>query len=223
MEKRTAFNFYRSYYDVAAELSDKDRLAFYDAVMQKQFFNKETELTGNAKFAYISQKHSIDRQVKGYMDKMGISVYQQVNNPTQPPYQPPSVDPTQPPTDDPCQQEKEKGEEEEKEKEELNTIDFASLLKFINFKTGRNFKVINQGVQKKYNARLREGYTKEDIKQAITSAVKAQNHIDSKNKYLTPEFFSRAEKIDLYAAVGKTGIASSYNSNKNSSYGITDV
>ena len=31
MSKRKAFNFYFSYYDIAKELTDKDRLAFYDA------------------------------------------------------------------------------------------------------------------------------------------------------------------------------------------------
>lgn len=70
MSKRKAFNFYFSYYDIAKELSDKDRLAFYDAIIQRQFYGIETELSGLAKFAYISQKHSIDSQVNGWESKM---------------------------------------------------------------------------------------------------------------------------------------------------------
>ena len=70
MSKRKAFNFYFSYYDIAKELSDKDRLAFYDAIIKRQFFGIETELSGFAKFAYISQKHSIDAQVSGWEFKM---------------------------------------------------------------------------------------------------------------------------------------------------------
>ena len=70
MSKRKAFNFYFSYYDIAKELSDKDRLAFYDAIIQRQFYGIETELYGLAKFAYISQKHSIDSQVNGWESKM---------------------------------------------------------------------------------------------------------------------------------------------------------
>ena len=69
MSERKAVKFYRSYWEVAMELSDKDRLAFYDAVMTRQFTGKESTLTGMAKFAYISQKHSIDAQVKGFEDK----------------------------------------------------------------------------------------------------------------------------------------------------------
>jgi len=69
MSERKAVKFYRSYWEVAMELNDKDRLAFYDAVMTRQFTGKEPNLSGMAKFAYISQKHSIDAQVKGFEDK----------------------------------------------------------------------------------------------------------------------------------------------------------
>jgi hypothetical protein len=64
---REAFNFYRSYATVAARLKDKDRLAFYDALINKQFTGIEPrELSDMALFAYESQKHSIDKQVIGY-------------------------------------------------------------------------------------------------------------------------------------------------------------
>lgn len=65
-DERKAFNFYRSYADIALELEDKDRLAFYDALIARQFTGVEPVLNGLAKFAYISQKHSIDKQVIGY-------------------------------------------------------------------------------------------------------------------------------------------------------------
>ena len=41
-----------------------------DALLKKEFENEESELNGMAKFAYLSQKHSIDKQVKGYLDKV---------------------------------------------------------------------------------------------------------------------------------------------------------
>jgi hypothetical protein len=66
---RKAFNFYRSYYDVAKELSKKEREEFIWAVLQKQFEGIEPELSGMAKFAYLSQQHSIDAQVVGYETK----------------------------------------------------------------------------------------------------------------------------------------------------------
>lgn len=71
---RKAFNFYNSYFQIGSELSDKDRLAFYDALITRQFTGVEIELTGMAKFAYISQKHSIDAQISGYESKTKVKL-----------------------------------------------------------------------------------------------------------------------------------------------------
>ena len=67
---RKAFNFFASYFDVAKELNDKDRLAFYDALILEQFTGKKTELKGMAKFAYVSQQHSIDAQINGFNQRI---------------------------------------------------------------------------------------------------------------------------------------------------------
>ena len=70
LTRRKGFNFFRSYYDVYNELNDKEKVEFMDALLDRQFLGvKPTELTGMAKFAYISQTNSIDSQVKGYEDK----------------------------------------------------------------------------------------------------------------------------------------------------------
>lgn len=105
---RKAFNFFRSYYDVANELSDKDRLAFYDALLLKQFENKNTDLKGMANFAYVSQNHSIESQLKGYYDKTKDEKFN--------PKLPPSVGGTLPPSV------QEKEEEEVQEKEEVQQV-----------------------------------------------------------------------------------------------------
>jgi len=77
LTKRKGFNFFRSYYDVYNELeTDKDKVAFIDALLDRQFLGiKPTKLTGMAKFAYISQTNSIDSQVKGYEDKTKTILY----------------------------------------------------------------------------------------------------------------------------------------------------
>lgn len=69
MNEKKAFKFYRSYYDVAKELPEGEREKYLMAVLEKQFEGKEPELEGMSKFAYISQKHSIERQCKGYEDR----------------------------------------------------------------------------------------------------------------------------------------------------------
>lgn len=68
MSEKKAFKFYRSYYEVAKELPEGEREKYLMAVLEKQFEDKEPELDGMARFAYISQKHSIERQCKGYND-----------------------------------------------------------------------------------------------------------------------------------------------------------
>jgi hypothetical protein len=70
-ELRKAFNFYRSYYSVAMELDNDDFILFMKALLQKQFEGIEPNLTGMAKFAYISQEHAINSQVEGYENKTG--------------------------------------------------------------------------------------------------------------------------------------------------------
>ncbi len=74
--ERKGFNFYKSYFDVYHELSDKEKVEFMDALLERQFWGVEPDkLTGMSKFAYISQRHNIDAQVKGYEDKTNRALH----------------------------------------------------------------------------------------------------------------------------------------------------
>jgi len=64
---REGFTFYLSYARIAAKLSNKERLAFYDALIKKEFTGEDpVDLPTMAAFAYESQRHSIEKQVIGY-------------------------------------------------------------------------------------------------------------------------------------------------------------
>ena len=107
MSKRKGFNFYASYFDVYMELPDKEKVKFMDALLKKQFEGVEpTQLSGMARFAYISQKHSIEQQVKGWEDKTGYKLT-------------PTEGGGATPTEHPTQQEQVQGEEKEEEKEKV--------------------------------------------------------------------------------------------------------
>lgn len=95
----------------------------------------------------------------------------------------------------------EEGKEEKEGKEETNTINFDKLLSFLNSKTKRNFKLINEATKKKYRARIKDGYTSKDIANAIENAVNYDYHKENNFTYLTPEFFSRAVTLDKYSNV----------------------
>lgn len=189
LTKRKGFNFFRSYYDVYNELSDKDKVLFMDALLDRQFLGVKPEgLKGMSKFAYISQTNSIDSQVKGFEDKTGIKL--------QPPTEPPCEGVSLPPT------EQVEVEVKEEVKEEVqHVINFDKLLDFINLQTKRNFTLINNTIKNKYKARLKEGYTSESIKTAIINAVNSDYHKETNFKYLTPEFFSRNTTIDKYSEI----------------------
>ncbi|MCW0510669.1 conserved phage C-terminal domain-containing protein [Riemerella anatipestifer] len=107
---------------------------------------------------------------------------------------------------------------EEGKKKPNNDIDFEKLLNFISDKTKRRFKTINDQIKRKYKARLKEGYTKEDILEAIENAVKDKYHMEQGYKYLTPEFFSRPVTLDKYK-----NTTSQKATEKKKTYGIWSV
>lgn len=72
-----------------------------------------------------------------------------------------------------------------------------NIIDYINTTLNKKFR-FNDKLRKQYNARLKEGYTEADIKRAIDNAIADQFHKDSKYKYLTPEFFSRMDKLERW-------------------------
>jgi len=82
-----------------------------------------------------------------------------------------------------------------------SNIDYLALLGFLNKTFGRRFKVINEKTKRAYKGRLKEGYTKEQIIDAIKNAAATKYHKDTNYQYCTPEFFSRAEIIDKYSGL----------------------
>ncbi len=115
--KRKAFKFYRSYFDMFNELEDeKDKLEFIKAVLDRQFLGIEPELKGIVKFAYVSQLHSINKQVKGWQDATGQELTGAYAHPPKGSIEGALVHPTQ--EVEVKEEEKEKEKEEVKEKEQ---------------------------------------------------------------------------------------------------------
>jgi uncharacterized phage protein (TIGR02220 family) len=83
------------------------------------------------------------------------------------------------------------------EVKESNEFDFVIFLDWFNKTTNRNFKSIPEATKKSLLARIKEGYTKDDIVKAVINCSKDKFHIENP-KYLTPEFISRADKLALY-------------------------
>ena len=189
---RKAFNFYRSYFDVARELNDKDRLAFYDALMTRQFTGVEMKLEGMAKFAFISQKFNIDSQVIGYQSKTNTTLGGSVGG-------------SQGGSVGGSVQEKEKEEEKGKEENTITpptpkgeSIDFDAFLIFYNQTFGKRVTVIPNVTKDKYRKLLKQGYTKDNISRAMKSCSQDEYHIEKKYKYCSLDYFTRVKTIDLH-------------------------
>jgi len=186
---RKTFNFYRSYWNVANELNDKDRLAFYDALMKRQFTGVETDLEGMVKFAYLSQKHSIDRQIEGYENK------------TKEPLQDPTEGGTQGGVEAPTVQLKEK----EKEKEEYTKVPFQERVnKFLNWfnaefvkhgKPQAKFRTLNNQTENNLK-KLLDKYTTDEWSLAFENMINNVWVIENKNA--TPDHFLRPANFEKY-------------------------
>jgi len=85
----------------------------------------------------------------------------------------------------------------------IYNIDYQALLDFVNKTFGRSFKIVSDKIQRSYKARLKEGYKKEDIINAITNCKENKYHKENNYQYCTPEYFSRSETLDKYANLTK--------------------
>ena len=78
-------------------------------------------------------------------------------------------------------------------------IDFDLLIKFYNETFGREIRVVNAKAKKQIAARIKEGYTKEDLMRALLNAKEDSYHIETKYKYITLEFVSRSDKFERFS------------------------
>lgn len=82
----------------------------------------------------------------------------------------------------------------------VNVIDWDKLIEVYNLIFDKQSRVIPDAVKRKYNARLKEGFTKQEIVKAMKNAKADDFHKSTSPpfKHLTLEFFSRPDKLDRY-------------------------
>lgn len=89
-------------------------------------------------------------------------------------------------------------EERREEKIKKDIIDWGKLLEFYNTTFAKKNRLVNSSVKQKYQARIKEGYEKEDILKTMINAKKDSFHIEGNYKYCTLEYFSRSATLDKY-------------------------
>ena len=78
------------------------------------------------------------------------------------------------------------------------SVNWEGLLSQFNSITGKKMRVVCDKTKRQVNARLKEGYSKQDIVNAITNCFNDDYHKQNPH-FLTLEFISRADKMQKYA------------------------
>jgi uncharacterized phage protein (TIGR02220 family) len=85
-----------------------------------------------------------------------------------------------------------------KKKENIDpSLGFLGYIKFINGTFNRNYRG-NSKIERAFWLRMKEGYTNIDFRTAIGNAKDDTFHKENSYNYLTPEFFTRCDKLDRY-------------------------
>ena len=162
LTKRKAFNFLRSYFDVLNELKDdSDKLHFLMSIINKQFLNEDPKDLGFiANLCHESQRHAIEKSVKGWLTANKTDLE---GNPTPPPT-PPKGSPL------PLPPKEEQVQEEEQEKEEVKKINSDLDFIYSLYPTKCLVKLSNTGkssADKKKIKTLLKTITKENLSNTI--------------------------------------------------------
>jgi len=101
---------------------------------------------------------------------------------------------------------------EDKNINSVNTINWDGLLNFFNETFSKNARVFETATKNKYKARLRSGYTKEDIINAMKTVKNNKHHLENNYQYCTLEFFSRSATLEKYSTKSeKKAVTNNYN------------
>jgi hypothetical protein len=78
-----------------------------------------------------------------------------------------------------------------------NKVEFKNYIEKFNLTKKSNYRG-DQKSERQFNSRIKEGFTIEQMIKSLENAMKANYHIETNFNYLTPEFFTRSDKINLY-------------------------
>lgn len=83
---------------------------------------------------------------------------------------------------------------------ESDTImpEYDTYVEYLNKAVGKSYKG-NKQTKLQFAARIKEGFGLVDFKRAIDNASKNDYHKENAYRWLTPSFFVRADKLDMWA------------------------
>ena len=175
----------------------------------------EPELDFGMKMAFLPFQNQFKRDLEKYQSQCEINRANGRNG-----GRPKKTEKTEPDFEKPNQtnlnrknhdNENENGNDNENENDfQKIPLEFVSLLDWFNQCFQKRSRVFPKSIQNKYKKLLRDGFTIDDVKNAMTNAKNDQFHIESKFKHCSLEFFSRAEKIDKFANMTNSPVRKPY-------------
>lgn len=201
-ENKKSFVLYADYIEIFEELSDVDAGQLIKHILK--YVNDESPVTENAmvKVSFIPIKQQLKRDLKKWEDfrlkqaehgkKGGRPIKENNEKAT-------LSEKTQPFL--------EESQKSLNVNANVNVIDinlsvnWEKLLNQFNEITGKKIKVISDKARRQIKARLKEGYSKDDVVAAITNCFNDAYHHETGHKYLTIEFISRPDKMEKYASM----------------------
>jgi hypothetical protein len=109
----------------------------------------------------------------------------------------PAERPAKSPTNDQPLDHKQEVKNEKKKEIEVWFIDWFNF-SMDNLKGSGKYK-LNLKVKRQLHDRIKDGYTGDNFKHAFEAISKDQYHKDKGYKYLTPEFITRADKLEMWS------------------------
>lgn len=85
----------------------------------------------------------------------------------------------------------------EDEVKDLYSKDVLIVSRF-NSITGKKIQKLDKKAKSQFSARIKDGYTEDDIFKAVENCFNDKFHSDNGHKYLTMEFITRPDKLELY-------------------------
>lgn len=181
--------FYRSFFEAISGLEAKDKLTLYDAIFQYSLNFIEPKLDGIARTVFTLIKPQIDANIErwknGNKPKSNLLGKRKGSK-----------------REAKNKQDGSKGEANANVNVNVNDS-YVAFLSELNRLTNKKYRGA-KSVLASFSARIAEGRTIDDFLLAVRNGVNDPHHIDSNFKWLTPEFLTRADKLDKFVNMGQT-------------------
>jgi hypothetical protein len=180
-DKRDSLIFYRSFYESIKQIPDeKEQLKVYNSIFEYSLNFNEIELSGIASSIFTIIKPLLSANNKRYQNGSKPKAKRKQNG------------------SKPEANKNDNDNVNDNVNVNVNVNDFLNVFKKVSGKS--RIKVIDKKTQQQLKILL-QAYTMQDIELAIKNAMADSYHIESKFKYITPEFITRPDKFQKFVSI----------------------